>query len=111
MLTQRYFVLLSTGTKVKRLLAAGSEIPEGGSSGSSAEPSASTACTVELETDDGVSVLPAELVLWTAGASPATKAQRNGFPFPITERGAVVTVGGPSMTCHVFWLVGRQCIV
>ncbi|MEW5319351.1 MAG: hypothetical protein WDW38_010509 [Sanguina aurantia] len=67
--------------------------PEGGSSSSSssAEPSASTACDVELESDDGVSVLPAELVLWTAGASPATKAQREGFPFPITERGAVVT--------------------
>ncbi|MEW5307792.1 MAG: hypothetical protein WDW36_010168 [Sanguina aurantia] len=82
------------GTKVKRLLAAGSEIPEdggGGGGGSSAEPSASTACDVELESDDGVSVLPAELVLWTAGASPATKAQREGFPFPITERGAVVT--------------------
>ncbi len=39
--------------------------------------------------------LAADLVVWTAGSSPATKAARQGFPFPTTARGSIKTVRGP----------------
>jgi hypothetical protein len=36
----------------------------------------------------------ADLVMWTAGSAPATKALpgRAGFPFPTDQRGSVLTV-------------------
>ncbi|KAG2435818.1 hypothetical protein HXX76_007013 [Chlamydomonas incerta] len=33
----------------------------------------------------------ADLVVWTAGTSPATREARAGFPFPVNQRGAIET--------------------
>ncbi len=40
----------------------------------------------------GSSQLAADLVVWTAGFSPVTKAARQGFPFPASPRGSLETV-------------------
>ncbi|GIL55110.1 hypothetical protein Vafri_10725 [Volvox africanus] len=61
-----------------------------------------TACTVSYspvaaaaadENTDarGPQQLTADLVIWTAGNSPATREAREGFPFPTNARGAIET--------------------
>ncbi len=40
----------------------------------------------------GPSTLEVDIVLWTAGCSPTTKSEREGFPFPTSSRGSVRTV-------------------
>lgn len=63
-----------------------------------------TACTVSIsgaaQGGDSSSTthsdLAADLVVWTAGSAPATGSReaRQGFPFPVDDRGAVLTVSG-----------------
>lgn len=73
-----------------------------------------TAVTVDLEGGEGGgSSRAADLVLWTAGASPSTKDMpnlgypfpRKGLPFPTNEQGSVLTVRGPCC-----WLPAPACV-
>jgi hypothetical protein len=66
------------------------------------EELASGRCVVDLNStwaaadgsvEAGGSQLEADLVVWTGGFSPVTKAARQGFPFPTNQRGALETVG------------------
>ena len=62
---------------------------------SSSQP---TGCTAQLRMSDGSSTsVDAELVIWTAGSSPVTRASasggRKGLPFPTNARGSIQTVG------------------
>ncbi|GIL82756.1 hypothetical protein Vretimale_8316 [Volvox reticuliferus] len=61
-----------------------------------------TACTVSYSSvtaaaagentgAQGPQQLNADLVIWTAGSSPATRQAREGFPFPVNARGALET--------------------
>ncbi|PNW71936.1 hypothetical protein CHLRE_16g671000v5 [Chlamydomonas reinhardtii] len=75
---------------------AGEQSPAAGTS-AAALP---TACRVSysLASDAGSAAggaarshLGADLVVWTAGTSPATREARAGFPFPVNARGALET--------------------
>jgi NADH:ubiquinone reductase (non-electrogenic) len=62
---------------------------------STSHAAVATACTVELRSvDNNTTQSTADLVLWSAGASPATKndERRLGLPFPTNSRGAIKTV-------------------
>ncbi|GFH26384.1 uncharacterized protein HaLaN_24527, partial [Haematococcus lacustris] len=70
------------------------------------EPGPSTASHTQIDSenplDPGVSpvsprAISADLVIWTAGSSPATKSARQGFPFPADARGSVQTVDGQQL--------------
>ncbi|KXZ54885.1 hypothetical protein GPECTOR_4g957 [Gonium pectorale] len=83
-----------TGARVREL---GPPSSDPASASSTALP---TACTVSYSMATGSDPadaaplsLPADLVVWTAGSSPATapREARAGFPFPANARGAVIT--------------------
>mmetsp|Transcript_12216 Transcript_12216/g.26290 ORF Transcript_12216/g.26290 Transcript_12216/m.26290 type:complete len:577 (-) Transcript_12216:557-2287(-) len=92
-------VEIITGSKVCALRKP-SPLETFGSSQEAAAPSASSSqvgqlpssCVVELQAADGSRQQAAcELVMWTAGSSPATKVERRGFPFPTTQAGSILT--------------------
>ena len=73
---------------------AGAKVQRLERSESSSQP---TGCTAQLRMSDGSNTsVDAELVIWTAGSSPATRAAasggRKGLPFPINARGSIQTV-------------------
>ncbi|KAG2494467.1 hypothetical protein HYH03_007519 [Edaphochlamys debaryana] len=87
-------VRLETGTRVVEVRG-----PEPADASAPDATQMPTACTLVLTTaplaaalsEAEESLLPADLVVWTAGSSPATKEARRGFPFPTDDRGAVLT--------------------
>ncbi|GAX74202.1 hypothetical protein CEUSTIGMA_g1651.t1 [Chlamydomonas eustigma] len=72
-------VEIITGCKVQRLES------------STADPSSlPTSCSAQLQTADGSTIsYNVDLLLWTAGSSPATREGRKGLPFPVSSRGQI----------------------
>jgi len=76
----------------------------------------STSCTAELSMDDGTtSSIPADLVIWTAGSSPATRGEgsptlpgaagsKKGLPFPMSARGSIQTVRSAARSRSTDWI-------
>lgn len=72
---------------------AGSVISDATSAFSDATSAAADSSSQEAsEQPAGRRQVAADLVLWTAGMAPATKAARKGFPFPTNNKGSVMTV-------------------
>lgn len=90
-------VEVMTGTRVLELTgptASASEPP----------PTTPTACCIRLERaapggTPSSSLESADLVVWTAGSSPVMRrAARSGFPFPVSDKGAILTE--PTLQVH-----------
>ncbi|KAL6761833.1 putative type II NADH dehydrogenase [Haematococcus lacustris] len=84
------------------------------------EPGPSTASHTQIDIENplnpGVDPVPpraisADLVIWTAGSSPATKSARQGFPFPADARGSVQTDATLRVAGHArVFALGDICV-
>lgn len=92
-------VQVVTGKRVQQI--------KSGALDSTAEMGLPSSCSVYLEAADGRDYgngsgtrVESDLVVWTAGSAPVTKAARQGFPFPATEKGAIRTVRACGHGCR-----------